>query len=84
MATDPDDLDPVFGDLHYSIINGDSSNQFYIEVSTGLIKTRKALDYETKTSYELVVQVCKRKENLTRYYYISFAEMANNNIGNVY
>ncbi|CAL1540461.1 unnamed protein product [Lymnaea stagnalis] len=55
-ATDPDGTDPVFGNPQYSILSGDAVSQFYIDPSTGVITTRKALDYEKYASYSLVIQ----------------------------
>ncbi|XP_012943596.1 protocadherin Fat 4 [Aplysia californica] len=59
-ATDPDGSDPSFGDLQYSILSGDSSSQFSIDATTALLKTRKALDFETKQTYDLVIQAIER------------------------
>lgn len=58
-AVDPDGADPVFGDLQYSIINGDIKNQFAIDVSSGHISLRRILDFESIPSYNLLIQVSK-------------------------
>ncbi|KAK3800494.1 hypothetical protein RRG08_043813, partial [Elysia crispata] len=59
-AVDPDGADTTFGDIQYSILSGDTSNQFAIDASTGEITVRKSLDFETVTSYELVIQAIER------------------------
>lgn len=43
--------------LTYSIISGNTGNVFAINSSTGQITVNGALDYETTTTYNLVVQV---------------------------
>jgi hypothetical protein len=43
--------------LTYSISSGNSAGKFAINSSTGAITTAASLDYETTTSYTLVVQV---------------------------
>ncbi|XP_059167708.1 cadherin-23-like [Physella acuta] len=59
-ATDPDGTDPIFGDPQYSIIGGDTNQQFTIDVSNGRITTRKLLDYELIQSYSLTIQAKER------------------------
>ncbi|XP_055958239.1 protocadherin Fat 4 [Patella vulgata] len=46
VANDPD-TNSDFGILEYSIINGDPSNQFFIDSSTGRVFTKAVLDRET-------------------------------------
>ncbi|GFR96080.1 cadherin EGF LAG seven-pass G-type receptor 2 [Elysia marginata] len=60
MAVDPDGSDASFGDIQYSILSGDTSNHFAIDASTGQITVRKALDFETDSSYDLVIQAKER------------------------
>ncbi|GFO15617.1 protocadherin fat 4, partial [Plakobranchus ocellatus] len=59
-APDPDGSDPTFGDSQYSILSGDPSNHFAIDASSGLITLRKALDFESVSSYDLVIQAIER------------------------
>lgn len=51
-ATDPDD-----DDLSYSIKSGNEGNVFKMDQNTGEISVRSPLDFETKSSYSLVVEV---------------------------
>ncbi|KAI8782077.1 protocadherin Fat 4 [Biomphalaria glabrata] len=60
VATDPDGTDPTFGDLRYSILSGDTNSQFYIDVSSGHVSTRKTLDFELHQSYTLIIQAKER------------------------
>ena len=54
-ATDPDDGDTLF----YSLDNA-SAGSFDIDSSTGQLKTKVALDYDTKASYTVTVSVRER------------------------
>lgn len=51
-AEDKDTESPVT----YSIINGNTDDSFMIEATTGKIKVKKSLDYETITDYNLTVR----------------------------
>jgi len=51
-AIDSDTASPVT----YSIISGNSDDSFYIESTTGKIRVKKPLDYETITKYNLTIK----------------------------
>ncbi|XP_059167189.1 cadherin-23-like [Physella acuta] len=59
-ATDPDGNDPDFGDVRYSLVAGDPASQFSIDARSGQIYTTKTLDFETTSSYRLVIQASER------------------------
>ncbi|XP_052086465.1 protocadherin Fat 4-like [Mytilus californianus] len=60
-GTDADDiLTDGNGNISFSIIDGDPTNDFQINVSSGELVTTKQLDYETTTSYSLVVRAFDR------------------------
>lgn len=54
MATDADTVD---NSLEYSIVAGNDEKQFIIDSRNGKIYTSAVLDYETKQSFDLLVQV---------------------------
>ncbi|XP_059146713.1 cadherin-23-like isoform X2 [Physella acuta] len=64
-ASDPDGKDPVFGDPQYTIINGDSNQQFTIGATNGDISLRKPLDYEQTKNYTLTIQAKERGGELS-------------------
>lgn len=54
VATDADQVDTV---LEYSIVAGNDDKMFIIDSKNGKIYTSAVLDFETKQSYDLLVQV---------------------------
>ncbi|XP_046581094.1 protocadherin Fat 4-like [Haliotis rubra] len=58
VATDADT--GTNGQVDYSITSGDGQTTFAIDPATGDITTTAALDYETKTTYNLVIQAIDR------------------------
>ncbi|OXB63489.1 hypothetical protein ASZ78_014916, partial [Callipepla squamata] len=57
-ATDGDE--GTNGQVRYSIVNGDTNNEFRIDSVTGVITVAKPLDREKKPSYTLTVQSSDR------------------------
>ena len=51
-----DDDITLFGELEYSIINGNSEGVFAIGRSTGVVTTVKSLDYESRPSFMLTIK----------------------------
>ncbi|XP_071083815.1 cadherin-23-like [Haliotis cracherodii] len=58
VATDADT--GTNGQIDYSITSGDGQTTFAIDATTGDVTTMAALDYETKTTYNLVIQAIDR------------------------
>ncbi|KAK3610536.1 hypothetical protein CHS0354_008971, partial [Potamilus streckersoni] len=54
VASDADS--GVNGNVMYMIVSGDGASVFLIDVSSGVITTNAAIDYETKTLYSIIVQ----------------------------
>ncbi|HEY0283385.1 MAG TPA: cadherin domain-containing protein, partial [Rhizomicrobium sp.] len=54
-ATDPDTLTPGYRNLYYRAIGGDTN--VFSMAPNGVITVQQTLDYETRTSYSLQVQV---------------------------
>ncbi|KAL3853661.1 hypothetical protein ACJMK2_017186 [Sinanodonta woodiana] len=54
VASDADS--GVNGNIMYTIVSGDGASVFLTDVSTGVITTNAAIDYETKSQYSLIVQ----------------------------
>jgi hypothetical protein len=50
------------GQLHYRIVSGDAFHVFAIQNSSGIMETSKKLDYESTTSYELIITVSDKGE----------------------
>ena len=50
----------LFGELLYSIIDGNVDNRFDINNKTGEIRNTKVLDREQRDSYRLIVQAKDR------------------------
>ncbi|XP_076089767.1 protocadherin Fat 4-like [Mytilus galloprovincialis] len=60
-GTDADDiLTDGNGNISFSIIDGDPTNDFQMNVTSGELETTKQLDYEITTSYSLVVRAVDR------------------------
>ena len=55
-ATDPDTRTPTYADLAYRLSGSDAA-VFYLEPTTGQLQTREPLDYESRQSYSVTVQV---------------------------
>ena len=61
-ATDPDNVEnPNTDELTYSLQGHDAAS-FNIDSSTGQIKTKAALDFETKSTYHVAVFVRDSKD----------------------
>ncbi|XP_012936418.1 cadherin-related tumor suppressor, partial [Aplysia californica] len=54
LATDADE--GFNGAVRYFIIGGEGSQDFHLDMSSGVLRVQKALDYERTTSYRLQVQ----------------------------
>ncbi|KAK0049843.1 protocadherin Fat 4 [Biomphalaria pfeifferi] len=50
------DSSPQFNTITYSILDGNSAQKFRINSTTGVISVAQELDYETVTSYFLIIQ----------------------------
>ena len=60
-ATDPDTATATYADLSYRL-SGTDAAVFLIDSDTGQLQTREPLDYETKRSYQVTVQVRDGKD----------------------
>ena len=49
--------------IKYSIVGGDSTNSFTIDTNSGKITLAKGLDYETTTSYKLIIRATLPSSN---------------------
>ena len=54
-ASDPDVLNPAFGTISYKILT--ESATFAVDAQTGIVTLKGSLDYETKNSYTVLVEV---------------------------
>lgn len=64
-ATDADGAASIYGNLAYVITTGNTNSDFSIDSISGIVKTQKILDFETTTSYELVIEAREQSTDNT-------------------
>ena len=64
--------------LTYDIVNGNVGGVFVIEAQTGLLKVAEPLDYETKKSYDLIVEVDDGKQKATTKVHVNILNVNDN------